>query len=197
MNNSKVAIAVSKTVSLIQAVCGGFITFFFGFGTIMYFVDTESQAELGIAFLIVCLLFVALGIWLIRCSRKKSKLIKAFKKYVTVISCDPTGYIPDIAASLGTSEDVVKKNLDLMMKNKFFSNAYIDRNSNCIVIASKQAVQNTMAAPNSFANAQATSTAAPAVEMVTVKCNSCGGITTIAKGQTGECDYCGSAIKGE
>lgn len=199
MNNSKVAIAVNRTISLIQVLVGIFLLFIFGICTIMYLADAESRAELGVAFFIFCLLFDALGVWLIAKSRKKNKLIKEFKKYVTAISHDPTGYIPDIAASLGTSEDVVKNNLDLMIKKKFFSNAFIDRNSNCIVIASKQAVQNTTAAPNAFVNAPtaSTCTTAPAVEMVTVKCNGCGGINTIAKGQTGECDYCGSAIKGE
>lgn len=199
MNNSKVAIAVSKTVSLIQMLAGIAIVFMFGPCTIMYLTDKEFSADVGVGFLIFCLVLDALGVWLIVLSRKKTKLMKEFKKYVAVISQDPNGYIPDIAATLGTSEDVVKNNIEQMIKKKFFSNAYIDRNSNCIVIANKQAVQNATTPANGFMNAQAAPTynTAPAVEMVTVKCNGCGGINTIAKGQTGECDFCGSAIKGE
>lgn len=199
MNNSKVAIAVSKTVSLIQMVGGIILVFLFGLCSIMYLTDKEYAADTGIGFLITCLIITGIGVWLIILSRKKSKLAKEFKKYVAVISQDSNGYIPDIAAALGISEDVVKNNIEQMIKKKFFSNAYIDRNSNCIVIASKQAVQKATTPVNNFANAQAVPTynAAPSVEMVTVKCNGCGGINTIAKGQTGECDFCGSAIKGE
>ena len=96
-------------------------------------------------------------------------------------------------------EDVVIENLEIMMKKKFFTNAYIDRKSNCIVIANKQAAQNNTAAPNAFANEHSApaNTEAAAVEMAAVKCNSCGGINTIQKGAVGECDYCGSAIKAE
>lgn len=193
MNNSKVAVAVSKTVSIVQMLCGIAALFMFGICTIVYLTDKEFASETGIAFLIVCLAFDALGVWLITLSRKKTKLIKEFKKYVTAISHDPNGYIPDIAASLGTSEDVVKNNIELMIEKKFFSNAFIDKNSNCIVLANRQAVQAVSTAPSY----NAANTSAFEAEMVTVKCSACGGINTIAKGQCGECDYCGSAIKGE
>lgn len=199
MNNSKVAIAVNKTISLLQMLGGIFLVFIFGICTIMYLSDKEYASESGVDFLIFCLVLDALGVWLIVLSRKKKKLIKEFKKYVTVISNDVNGYIPDIAASLGTSEDVVINNLELMIKKNFFANAFIDRNSNCIVIANKQSAQANNSVSNVFTNAQAsTSSAAPvAVEMVTVKCKGCGGINTVQKGAIGECDFCGSAIKGE
>ncbi len=189
MNNSKVAIAVNKTAAMIQVLAGAFLVFFFGFGTILFLTEGD------VASLVFCLVFDALGIWLILRSRKTTKLINDFRKYVTAISHDPTGFIPNIAASLGTSEDVVRKNLELMIKKNYFSNAYIDRNANCIVIASKQPARIPVAGPNVFANAYG-NPVAPAVEMVAVKCNGCGGMNTIAKGQTGECDYCGSPIKG-
>ena len=196
MNNSKVAIAVSRTVSLIQIVFGGFITIFFGLCIIVYLFDAEYRISAGVAFLVVCLLFVALGILLIRSSRKKSKLIKEFQKYVTAISRDASGYIPNIAASIGTSEDAFRNNLDLMIKKKFFFNAYIDRNSNCIRIASKQSAQNITPA-SSNVSATPAYAGSQAATMVTIKCQGCGGINTIANGQINKCDYCGSAIKYE
>lgn len=33
-------------------------------------------------------------------------------------------------------------------------------------------------------------------KIVTITCNGCGGISTLLKGQTGECEYCGSVIQG-
>lgn len=199
MNKSKVAIVVSNTVSFVQMLAGIAIVFIFGLCTIACFIDKEFLTDGGVVFLIFCLLLDALGVWLIVLSGKKTKLIKKFKKYVAVVSSDPDGYIPDIAASLGTSEDVVKKNLELMIKKNYFANAFIDQNSNCIVIASKQNnIVSTVHQPQIHATAYASSPViSQAIEMVMVKCKGCGGINTIQKGVIGECDYCGSSIKGE
>ena len=201
MNNSKVAIAVSKTLSFVQMFIGIVILFVFGVCTIMELTDTEAWAQTGISFFIFCLVCDALGIWLIILSRKKSKLIKEFKKYVAVVSSEPTGYIPDIAASLGVSEEVVKSNFEKMIQKKYFANAFIDLNSNCIVIVNKKNTEEHTEAPSqegtTSTNHHSTPTTSQNVEMVTVKCKSCGGINTVQKGTVRECDYCGSSIKGE
>ena len=195
MNKSKVAIVVNKTVSIIQMIVAIAIFAFFGLYTLIYIFDADTRASGGIEVLVFCLIFDALGVWLFTLSRKKSKLIKEFKKYVSAVSNDPDGYIPDIAASLGTSEDVVRKNLELMIKKKFFVNAFIDKDSNCIKILNRQ---NTAAVQQQRANIPYnTPIQATPTEMVTVKCSGCGGINTLRKGEVGECDYCGSAIKAE
>lgn len=198
MNKSKVAIVVTKTVSIIQMIAAVSILFFFGLGTLVYIFDADASASGGAAALIMCLIFDALGIWLFTLSRKKSKLIKEFKKYVSSVSSNPDGYIPDIATSLGTSEDVVRKNLELMIKKKFFVNAFIDKDSNCIKILNRQnakVVQQQRV--NTNANTNTNASAPQAVEMMTVKCSGCGGINTVRRGEVSECDYCGSSIKGE
>lgn len=198
MNKSKVAIVVTKTVSIIQMIAALSILFFFGVGTLLCIFDADTRATGGVAVLIMCLIFDALGIWLFRQSIKKSKLIKEFKKYVSAVSNNPDGYIPDIAASLGTSEDVARKNLELMIKKKFFVNAFIDKNSNCIKILNRQntGVVNQQRV-NTNINTNINTSVSQAAEMVTVKCSGCGGINTIRRGEVGECDYCGSSIKGE
>ena len=138
-------------------------------------------------YMIIYLIFDALGVWLIILSRKKAKLIEHFREYVTVISHDGDGFIPDIAASLGVPECIVEKNLEIMIKKRFFSNAFIDRNANSIVIVNKQAVSTMRPAYH----------AVPPAMIVTVKCKGCGGVKMMVKGTIGECDYCGSIIKGE
>lgn len=202
MNHSKAAIVISRTISWIQLLAGILFAFFFGTCTIAEIVEMPYSTDYDLPFLIFCLILDALGIWLIVSARRKQTLIKRFKEYVMAISNNPTGYIPDIAASFGTSAEIVERNLERMIHKKFFPNAYIDKNTNCLVIVNRQTAQNT-ANQNTVGqntvnqNTSApTGSAAPGVEMVTVKCKGCGGINTIAKGQTGECDYCGSAIKG-
>ncbi len=139
------------------------------------------------------LVFIVLGVCCFVWAGMNSSELKEFKKYVAVISNDPSGYIPNIAATLGTSENVVKSNLEIMIQKGYFESAFIDENSNCIVFAN---IQTTQTAPTST-NVSAKVPKVPGVEMVTVKCSGCGGINTIVKGQTGECDYCGSAIMGD
>lgn len=199
MNKSKVAIAVSKTVGFVQMLAGIATVFVFGICTIVCLCNKYFLAYGGASFVIVCLILDALGAWLIILSRKKAKLLKEFKKYVAVISGKPDAYIPDIAASLGVSEDVVKKNLELMIKKNYFANAFVDQNSNCIVITSKQnstvnAVHQPQMHTTEYASSPVTS---QTIERMTIKCKGCGGINTIRKGAIGECDYCGSSIKGE
>lgn len=198
MNKSKVAIVVTKTVSIIQMIAALSILFFFGLCTLVYIFDADTRASGGIEALVFFLIFDALGIWLFILSRKKSKLIKEFKKYVSSVSSNPDGYIPDIAASLGTSEDVVRKNLELMIKKKFFVNAIIDKDSNCIKIVNRQNVRVVQQQRiNTNTNTNTNISIPQEVEMMTVKCSGCGGINTLRRGEVGECDYCGSSIKGE
>ena len=133
----------------------------------------------ALGFLPECLFLDALIFLVFYSSKVLRKLLRDVQKYDAVLSQIPTGYIPDIAASLGKTEDAVRKDLDSLIRNKFFSPAYIDPNTNCIVFAIKPA------APP------------PEAEMVIVKCKNCGGINTIPKGQTGRCDYCDSPVKGK
>ena len=196
MDKSKVSLVISRTISLIQLLSGSFLTFMFGLYTIAIIVDKELYAEGGLSTAIVSLIMAIIGILLIVASQKKSKLIKNFKEYVAVISNNPDGFIPDIAASLGTTENIVKKNLEQMIKKKYFANAYIDHNTNRIVILNKQPLQT-----SSHISEQTTNNVVPTDpqtnEVITIKCKNCGGINTIFKGTVGECNYCGSFIKGE
>ena len=196
MNKSKAALAVSRIASIIQLVAGVFLLFIFGICTIMYFNDEQYRAGLDGSFLVFFLTFDVIGIVLILFSRKRSKLIKEFKKYVSYISADPSGSIANLASSVGTSQDVVKKNLELMIKRKYFVNARIDQGKNCIVIGSgvKSSQQN--GTQSNQAQTQTTAQSMPKIQYVTVTCKCCGGINKIAKDSVMECDFCGSPING-
>ena len=127
MNNSKAAIAVSRLASTIQMLAGVFLLVLFGLCTILYLFDAEFRTDVGGAFLVVSLIFDALGVMLVIFSRKRSKLIKEFKKYVSVICSEQTDSIANLASSMGTSPDVVKNNLELMIKRNYFVNAHINQ----------------------------------------------------------------------
>lgn len=192
-NKSKTALIVSQIIEKVQLILGILILGFFGLGTIGGLTDEELGSDT--AFLVTMIIFDLIGVLLIVLSRLRHKLIKNFKKYVSLLSNDPSGSIANLAVALGTSEATVNSNLEKMIKKKYFSNAYIDKAQNRIVLP------NHVAAPaeavNTSANAAPSapvSTGAP--EMTTVICKGCGGVNTVPKGGVAECEYCGSGIQG-
>lgn len=187
MIDSKVAIAKNKSTGMFQLIMGIFLLIIFGLSAI----GTIIESPLDFPFLLFCLAMDALGVWLIELSKRKKKLRDEFAKYVAVISTG-SRYIPEIASAVGKPEGIVKNNLQLMIENKFFTSAFIDRNTNYIVIGNSQTAktpQPNNTNPNIATNQQP--------EMVTIKCGGCGGMNAIEKGSVGECEYCGSPIKGE
>lgn len=82
-----------------------------------------------------------------------------------------------------------------MISKKFFVNAYIDAESNCIVFPGSN--NNINAGINTAQYNVQPNTNQPEIEYTTVTCKSCGGINKIIKGKVSECDFCGSPIKEE
>lgn len=195
MNNSKVAIAVSKLASIIQMLVGVFLLVIFGISTFMYLVDADLAAAGGIVFFVTCLVFDALGVMLVIFSRRRSKLIKEFKKYVSVICSEQTDSIASLASAMGTSTDVVKSNLELMIERNYFVNTYINQETNCIIIGSRTKNQQREGRPIQQTNT-AQSQSASHIQMIQLTCKCCGGINKIERGSISECDFCGSPING-
>lgn len=194
MIKNKVAIVASQIIEKTQLIAGILIIFLFGFCTIGSFTDAELRSD---GFLVFCIVMDVIGIVLILLSVKRKRLVVDFKKYVGAILEDPTGSIENLAATIGTSQDVVKKNLELMIRRKYFANTYINQETNCIVIkgaSNSNTVQQTQnnAQSQQFVQPQ---TNAPKIESIPVTCKSCGGNNKIVKGTVGECDFCGSIMK--
>ena len=184
MNSSKAAIVVSQIIEKIEMICGGVWAGLLILGLIVSLTD---EVEDGIAVYIVILLMIALGVWVFLRGRKRKQMRLMFKNYVAQLSVDPSGSLENIASATGTSVDIVKKNIQYMIKKRFFSNAYLDEMNNQLVLSSANKVD--------FSNS---SVSKNENEMIYVTCNcpNCGGVNKIAKGAVAECDFCGSVIGG-
>ncbi len=180
MNSSKAAIVVSQIIEKLQLIAGIIMTILFGLPAIASAVDKNRKA--GVVFTMFIL--AALGVLLIIFSRKRKNLINDFKIYVQRLSVDPTGSIGNLAEGLGISQDVVKNNINMMIKKRYFSNAYIDTKNNRVVFPMVSEQQQINAVQASQSN----------IENITATCKSCGGINKLVKGTVGECDYCGSPL---
>ncbi len=192
MNEQKTALVINKTISVTEKIISIIILVFFGMMCIAALATLNSEG--ADTMLVFSLIMIILGILLLKKANKTNTLINNFKKYVAVFSNVPNGSIPDMAASLNQSEDVVTKNIEQMIQRHFFVDAYIDKDLNSLIIRNKQSSGKPKQQNQS--NTNSTSNSASKVEMMTVKCDGCGGINTIQKGTVGECDYCGSPIKG-
>ena len=186
MKNSKAAVVIYGIWETVEYLLGAMIATLFGLVALVSMFDHEED---GAAIIIISWLFTALGLWLIQLGRKRRILLKNFREYVTRLSVDPTGSIENLAASINTSQDVVRANLQNMINKKFFVSAYIDEANNRVVFqtGSRSEVPQYNDAVSNIQNQNA--------EYVTVTCKSCGGINKVLKDKVGECEYCGSPIK--
>lgn len=189
-SNSKTAIITNTIISKVEIIIGIAIMALFGITTIYGLFHIKVGSDF-IA-VIILLLIVLAGFKIFSMGRKTSKLIKLFKEYVSRLSSDPSGSISNLASSIGASEDIVKNNLEIMMKKKYFANAYIDGESNCIVFSNREQHREQYNNDNlNMNNKEELKTK----EYITVTCNGCGATNKIAKGEGGECDYCGTPLQ--
>lgn len=186
--SSKPAVAVSNIIALVQMGLGLMNLILFGLCTIVYLADADYRTKYGIGFLVIFLVFDLIGVIFIRCARKRTKLAGEFKKYVSIISTEPTDSIARIADVSGRTMEEVTKNLELMIKRNFFMNAHIDYSENSIVFGNS-ALQDSQIAQSLGV------TQMPKIEYITVSCKYCAGVTEGIQGQQIQCKYCGMMLK--
>ena len=183
----------------------GKIEFFLGIAiAVVFFIATVYAIPTGFfitefpAFLFF-LIVDAFAVFLIIHSRGNNKLLKNIKLYSAAIDSDPTGSIPNLAAAMNTSEDVVRDNLRKMISKNYVTNIVISDTSDYISFPNNDPEPDS-AASDSASKAKTrragNDTPNTSVEMCTVTCEGCGAVNTVAKGQVAECEYCGSAIQG-
>lgn len=118
------------------------------------------------------------------------KRIKAnaglFKKYIEIVGNKHEYSLKNISNEVNLPADKVKTDLQKMIDKGYFSGAYIDEEN--YEIAMPDINENT---DNEQTQKQSS------VEMVVVKCKSCGANNKIAKHSVGECEFCGSPISGD
>lgn len=173
---SRSAIVIHRIAGVLASVLGYILDFIFGltlvFGKLK---DTAS--------IIVILIFITIGTLLIVYGIKTKRKIIRFKNYVSIVSLENQTSLENISSACSQSIDFVTKDLQRMINQKFFTNAYIDKNTNEIVLQKKHIT----ASDNIVKRAEK-------VESKAVTCKSCGASNNIIIGKIAECEFCGSAI---
>ncbi|MDE7205808.1 MAG: hypothetical protein K2N90_01355 [Lachnospiraceae bacterium] len=188
MNKTKVAIVVSQFIETIQSICGWILTALM----VLTLTVCAVEGELEVSTTIISIIVLGIGVYLIIVSKKRKRLRLSYKKYVAALSVDPTGSIQSLAATVGVSADVCRTDLQKMINKKFFDNAFIDKINDRFVIPVELSGESRVGNyQDAIVNGSHSN-----VEYVACDCPNCGGANRIIKGQTAECDFCGSPING-
>jgi hypothetical protein len=109
-----------------------------------------------------------------------------YKRYIAIIANHGQTSIDTISSALGIPGDTVVKELNKMIAAGYFEGAYVDEVRRGIILAraSSMQISPTPASP------------ATGMPVRVIKCESCYAINKISEGETLECAYCGSPLKG-
>jgi len=173
---SNPAVILCKAIGIGVSILGYAIVFIFGLTLLFGKLDNAASV-------IVAILFIVIGVLLIIGGIKTKKTIQRFNKYVSMICLENQTSIENIASASSQSIDFVTKDLQTMINIRFFTNAYIDKNTNEIVLT-----KNNITAKNS------TSKKTEDLDIKVVTCKNCGASNNITSKSTAECEFCGSAL---
>lgn len=178
MNSTKPRITAGIILGKLLSIIGYGWIGFWTIGLIVGLSDAELKYQ-GIYFIIVVFMML-LGLILIIPGLKIKRRIKRFRNYVALISAKRLTSLDLIANSMNQSVDFVRKDIQKMIDSKYFKDAYINRDTNEIIIA--------------HAYSQAADRPQSAVEMQSVTCSGCGAANTKPKSEAANCEYCGSPL---
>lgn len=177
--DKKTAMTAGKITKVLAYVLLGF--------TALGFLGTLTSGTLELGVIIVLGLFAWGGIFMLRKSNKICADAERTKKYISIIINGNVRQIDTIASSVGVMYDVAKKDIQKMIDQGYFKNAYINEGSRELVIPTP--------APRATTNNIFNNSASQSVPQTrVVACPCCGANNTIT-GSVGECEYCGSPLK--
>jgi hypothetical protein len=198
---AKFKVNFHRFYSKIQITIGIFLIILIGY-TIISGIKNDNLLE-DKELLLTLLIFLLLSSLPFVLGVKKNILLKQFRTYLPRLLYDKTHSIDQLAKDLDLSEDSVKKQLLKMIHKGYFTNAYINRDTNCIIFAGEDnrnmETFNTYVGSNNKVD-EVLSSKYSNEELSqgtyrTVICNNCGTANKIKVGAANACDFCGSIIK--
>lgn len=145
-------------------------------GTILIVVGIVTLiAGVGIFYLIA-------GIVLKKIAKKLRNSSENVKRYLTIVVNGNVRQLDAISAAVSKPYDTVKEDLQKMIDDGYFKNAFINESTREIVLAQSQPASNAYESNN-----------VSATSVRVVACPCCGANNTVS-GNLGECEYCGSPL---
>ena len=178
MRTSKAALIVSAVLGKIFSICGYVVGIPVLIALSSSVVDRDGLSPeatmAGVIFLALSVLAVAKGMQI-------KRRIRRFKRYVRLISAQRLTSIEKLAAETGKPFAFVYKDLQKMIKRKYFVNAAIDAEKKQISIGDKGASGHIPSG----------------ARMKVVDCVNCGANNIAIAGRITQCEYCGSYLSAD
>jgi hypothetical protein len=150
---------------------------------------TEGGSSAVGSLMVAFVFFGGGGAFMIYTAKKMKVNAERLKKYIAIVINNNETYIDNIAAAVPSSYEQTTKDLQKMIDNGYFENAYIDVSKREIVLPNKNPVQT-----HSISNIPMNSPVnEPQIKAVV--CRNCGANNKVVEGQVCECEYCGSVLK--
>ncbi len=134
---------------------------------------------------VVGILYIIGGILLKKMAKKLVASAENVKRYLAIVVNGNVRQLDTISSTVGKPYNVVKADLQKMIDDGYFKNAYIKEDTREIVLPQQQHTQNEHYSGGAYA-----STTSARV----VSCPCCGANNTVF-GAIGECEYCGTPLK--
>ena len=175
--DKKTAMSVGKLIGIFGGVSYGIAAI----GTLVCISDGFRSDD------VTTILFFGIAGFVLRRVAKKIKTeAENVKQYLAIIINSNIRQLDDIVATTGKPYEVVKADVQKLIKKGYLNNAYINENTREVVL---HGASHTTVFTNSYQTA-----AVPAQSQArVVSCPCCGANNTIY-GVDGECEYCGSTI---
>ena len=177
ISNTKISIA--RVSSSIQVVLGGFLAFIWSVGLSVIFDDPIQRTlhSSDLSLIAVDVIMLALSLLLLLLGIKKKILISNAKKLSNIFEGDKDGVVnvKEISSLMGMPEDKFMKFFDVLVKRGYIKNASLNNENGLCILLTREG------------------DADPEIEYL--KCPDCGATTSVRKGYSGKCQYCGSPLK--
>ncbi|MCL2812760.1 MAG: hypothetical protein FWD25_12845 [Clostridia bacterium] len=149
---------------------------------LMLIIGYSVDAFVPRAVLVFFLLVLALCFFCIAKGAQIKRRTNRFRHYVSLVSLQNMISLDDIANSTSKPVDFIKKDLQKMIRKRYFSNAVLDLATNRIIIC-----------PSTLpVSPLARTWAVSPPEYEVFQCLGCGAKGKKQKGLVGYCDFCGS-----
>lgn len=161
-------------MSVIALAIGVPSALFWGIGM---FAISQPDVENPVIFLTVCLIFLAIALFLIIYAVIRLSFLRLCKRFGDTLSMRNVTSIPQLAGILGRNSDQTRSELQKMISRQYIRGVYLDYRNDKIGFLDQKSE--------------------PVIPVVAVKCLCCGATNQIPMNGSGKCSYCDSAIKAQ
>ena len=147
--------------------------------------ETEDGSSVVGGVIVMLMIFRGGGAFALYKAHSYIKKGTKYNRYVAIINSSNDTLIDNIAAAYPTSFEQAAKDLQSMLDDGYFMNAYVDLNRRELIMPPKATTVNVAVDQN---------TSPSYGQPTSVKCKNCGATNTVVPGTANECEYCGSPL---